>query len=143
MDSVSGPREESFYWITITFSQTFGTALGDWAADGGFGYSGSALLFGAGLPILAALYWLTPISRVLLFWAAFILTRPRGATVGDFFDKPRAHGGLEISRPLASLVSRWRYTLRADPRFNAPDAKLDFLARRVVAYQIDPLLSGP
>jgi uncharacterized membrane-anchored protein len=104
VNRITGPREETFYWITITFSQTLGTALGDWAADGGLGYSGGALLFGAGLAILAALYFATRISRVALFWAAFILTRPLGATVGDFLDKPVANGGLEWSRPLASAV---------------------------------------
>lgn len=104
VDSVTGPRAEMFYWITITFSQTLGTALGDWAADGGLGYSGGALLFGACLVVLAALYYLTGISRVALFWTAFILTRPLGATIGDLFDKPRAQGGLEISRPLASMI---------------------------------------
>jgi uncharacterized membrane-anchored protein len=104
VNTVVEPRAEIFYWITITFSQTLGTALGDWAADGGLGYSGGAALFGACLLLLGLLYLLTPINRVALFWAAFILTRPLGATVGDFFDKPRAHGGLEISRPLASLI---------------------------------------
>jgi uncharacterized membrane-anchored protein len=104
VNRITGPREESFYWITITFSQTLGTALGDWAADGGLGYSGGALLFGACLALLALLYFTTRISRVALFWAAFILTRPLGATVGDFLDKPIADGGLEWSRPLASAV---------------------------------------
>ena len=104
VNSVAGPREEVFYWVTITFSQTLGTALGDWAADGALGYSGAALTFGACLLFLAALYYWSRVSRVLLFWAAFILTRPLGATVGDFFDKPVAHGGLEFSRPAASLV---------------------------------------
>jgi len=104
VNTVSGPREESFYWITITFSQTLGTALGDWVADAGLGYSGGAILFGAALAVLAALYFTTSISRVALFWAAFILTRPLGATVGDFLDKPLAKGGLEFSRPLASAV---------------------------------------
>ena len=94
-----------FYWITITFSQTLGTALGDWAADtGGLGYLGGAVLFGAGLLALLALYFWTKASRVFLFWAAFILTRPLGATVGDFLDKPLDRGGLDFSRPLASLV---------------------------------------
>jgi uncharacterized membrane-anchored protein len=102
VNTVSGPREEVFYWITITFSQTLGTALGDWIADAGLGYSGGALVFGAGLTVLAALYLATNVSRVFLFWAAFILTRPLGATVGDFLDKPVAKGGLEWSRPLAS-----------------------------------------
>jgi uncharacterized membrane-anchored protein len=101
---VTGPREESFYWITITFSQTLGTALGDWAADGGLGYLGGALAFGAALLLLAVLYYWTRISRVFLFWAAFILTRPLGATVGDFFDKPLDKGGLDVSRPMASLL---------------------------------------
>jgi len=104
VNTVAGPRQELFYWVTITFSQTLGTALGDWAADGGLGYAGAALVFGAGLLILAALYFWTRVSRVLLFWAAFVLTRPLGATVGDFFDKPPAHGGLGVSRPIASLI---------------------------------------
>src|SRR6185437_1638443 len=104
VNRIVGPREEIFYWITITFSQTLGTALGDWAADGGLGYSGGALLFGAGLVLLAILYFATRASRVALFWAAFILTRPLGATVGDFLDKPLADGGLNLSRPLASAI---------------------------------------
>ena len=104
VDSVVGPRAEAFYWMTITFSQTLGTALGDWAADGALGYAGGALAFGACLLVLATLYYTTRVSRVLLFWSAFILTRPLGATVGDWFDKPRAQGGLEVSRPIASLI---------------------------------------
>ena len=104
VNRVVSPREETFYWITITFSQTLGTALGDWAADGGLGYGGGALVFGAGLAVLAILYFTTSTSRVLLFWAAFNLTRPLGATVGDFLDKPVASGGLDLSRPIASLV---------------------------------------
>lgn len=104
VNTIVGPREETFYWITITFSQTLGTALGDWAADGGLGYAGGALAFAAGLAILSALYFATRISHVPLFWAAFILTRPLGATVGDFFDKPMSSGGLGISRPIASLI---------------------------------------
>ena len=105
VDTVRTPRAEAFYWITITFSQTLGTALGDWAADtGGLGYGGGALVFGAGLAVLAALYFRTRANRVLLFWAAFILTRPLGATVGDFLDKPLDHGGLAFSRPLASAA---------------------------------------
>jgi uncharacterized membrane-anchored protein len=104
VNTVTEPREETFYWITITFSQTLGTALGDWIADAGLGYGGGALVFGAGLLLLAILYFATSISRVALFWAAFILTRPLGATVGDFLDKPVAKGGLEWSRPLASAV---------------------------------------
>ncbi|MEA3081842.1 MAG: hypothetical protein QOD54_1510 [Sphingomonadales bacterium] len=104
VNTVTSPREETFYWITITFSQTLGTALGDWIADAGLGYSGGALVFCAGLAVLATVYFTTNVSRVLLFWAAFILTRPLGATVGDFLDKPVAKGGLELSRPLATLV---------------------------------------
>ena len=104
VNTVSTPRVEAFYWVTITFSQTVGTALGDWAADAGLGYGGGALLFGALLAVVAAAYLWTPLSRVMLFWAAFILTRPLGATVGDFFDKPHAQGGLNISRPLASAI---------------------------------------
>ena len=104
VNRIVGPREETFYWITITFSQTLGTALGDWAADGGLGYSGGALVFGAGLALLALLYFTTRTNRVGLFWAAFILTRPLGATVGDFLDKPIVDGGLEWSRTLASAV---------------------------------------
>jgi uncharacterized membrane-anchored protein len=104
VNRITGPREETFYWVTITFSQTLGTALGDWIADAGLGYSGGALVFGAALAVLAVLYFTTRISRVMLFWAAFILTRPLGATVGDFLDKPVAKGGLEWSRPLATAV---------------------------------------
>src|SRR5438067_2208524 len=104
VNTVVSPPQETFYWITITFSQTLGTALGDWIADAGLGYSGGALVFGAGLIVLAILYFTTRISHVFLFWAAFILTRPLGATVGDFLDKPVANGGLEWSRPLASAV---------------------------------------
>jgi len=104
VNRITGPREETFYWITITFSQTLGTALGDWIADAGPGYGGGALVFGAALAGLAALYYSTNVSRVALFWMAFILTRPLGATVGDLLDKPLAKGGLELSRPLASAV---------------------------------------
>lgn len=104
VSSVATPRAELFYWITITFSQTLGTALGDWAADGGLGYGGGALVFAAGLALLALLYRTTGVSRVALFWAAFILTRPLGATVGDLFDKPVSKGGLDVSRPVASLI---------------------------------------
>src|SRR3954470_19707016 len=104
VNTVTEPREETFYWVTITFSQTLGTALGDWIADAGLGYSGGAVVFGAGLAVLAVLYFTTNVSRVFLFWAAFILTRPLGATVGDFLDKPLAKGALELSRPLASAV---------------------------------------
>jgi uncharacterized membrane-anchored protein len=104
INSVASARAETFYWITITFSQTLGTALGDWVADAGLGYGGGALLFGAALAMLAIPYFMTRINRVALFWAAFILTRPLGATVGDFLDKPIAKGGLDFSRPLASAV---------------------------------------
>ncbi|MBV8789261.1 MAG: hypothetical protein JOZ00_21570 [Mycobacterium sp.] len=103
--TVSTPKVEAFYWATITFSQTLGTALGDWLADTrGFGYERGALVFAAGLAIVIALYYWTSVSRVTLFWVAFILTRPLGATVGDFIDKPVADGGLALSRPLASLA---------------------------------------
>jgi len=104
INTVARPRAEAFYWVTITFSQTLGTALGDWVADGGLGYSGGALLFGCALAVLAILYFATRANRVLLFWAAFILTRPLGATVGDFLDKPVTKGGLELSRPLATAA---------------------------------------
>jgi uncharacterized membrane-anchored protein len=103
--TVATPKVEIFYWATITFSQTLGTALGDWMADDtGFGYVGGALVFGAGLAVLAILYFQTKVSRVLLFWASFILTRPLGATIGDFFDKPVHDGGLAFSRPVASAI---------------------------------------
>ena len=105
VDSVTTPRAEAFYWATIMFSQTLGTALGDWTADtGGLGYSGGALVFGAALAVVAGLYFYTSLSRTLLFWAAFILTRPLGATVGDFLDKPLANGGLNLGRFAASAV---------------------------------------
>lgn len=105
VNTVNTPRTEVFYWITITFSQTLGTALGDWTADtNGLGYLGGATLFVIALALVAGAYYVTAISRVVLFWAAFILTRPLGATVGDFFDKPIADGGLNISRPMASAI---------------------------------------
>ncbi len=105
VDTVSTPKTEAYYWTAITLSQTLGTALGDWLADtGGLGYEGGAFVFGAGLAVLTAAYYWTNISRVGLFWAAFILTRPLGATVGDFLDKPVNHGGLALSRPLASAI---------------------------------------
>lgn len=105
VDTVSTPRVELFYWITITFSQTLGTALGDWMADDtGVGFLGGALVFAAGLALVAALYAWTRTSRVALFWIAFILTRPLGATLGDLLDKPHAEGGLSLSRPIASLL---------------------------------------
>ncbi|MGY4369301.1 putative membrane-anchored protein [Bradyrhizobium sp. LB1.3] len=92
VQTVATPKVEIFYWMTITFSQTLGTALGDWVADAGLGYEGGALVFGAGLAVLVAAHYWTNISRVVLFWAAFILTRPLGATVGDFLDKPVSQG---------------------------------------------------
>ncbi|HET6307498.1 MAG TPA: hypothetical protein VFG12_09955 [Rhodopila sp.] len=105
VQSVATPKAELFYWVTITFSQTLGTALGDWLADtGGLGYQGGALVFGAALAIVAALHYWTTVSPVLVFWAAFILTRPLGATVGDWLDKPVSNGGLGLSRLLASAV---------------------------------------
>ncbi len=115
VDTVNTPRVEAFYWTTITFSQTLGTALGDWMAAGssdpaattgslGLGYVGGAFVFAVALIICAALYFLTKVSRTVLFWIAFILTRPLGATVGDFLDKPLDHGGLALSRPVASAV---------------------------------------
>ncbi len=105
VNTIVKPKIEMFYWITILFSQTLGTALGDWVADtNGLGYEGGALVFGAGLAVLLALYFLTNASRTLLFWGAFILTRPLGATVGDLLDKPVANGGLAMSRFLASAI---------------------------------------
>ena len=105
VSTVSSPKSEMFYWVTIMFSQTLGTALGDWTADtAGLGYTGGALVFGLLLAALAAAYYWTRISRTGLFWAAFILTRPLGAVVGDFLDKPASKGGLELSRYSASLA---------------------------------------
>jgi uncharacterized membrane-anchored protein len=102
--SVASRPAEVFYWITIMFSQTLGTALGDWVADSGLGYGGGALVFGAAILFIAAAYQWTNISRTLLFWTAFILTRPLGATVGDYLDKPVNAGGLELSRYTASAA---------------------------------------
>jgi len=104
VDTVSTPKIEMFYWAAITFSQTLGTALGDWMADTGLGYEGGALVCGAALAMVAAAYYWTSMSRVTLFWTAFILTRPLGATMGDFLDKPVHDGGLALSRPLASVI---------------------------------------
>ena len=105
VDTVNKPKVEMFYWITITLSQTLGTALGDWMADdAGVGFLGGALIFGVALGLVAALYFWTRVSRVVLFWAAFILTRPLGATVGDFLDKPFDHGGLALSRTVATVA---------------------------------------
>jgi uncharacterized membrane-anchored protein len=105
VDTVSSPRIEMFYWATILFSQTLGTALGDWMADtNGLGYERGALVFAAGLIVVAAAYFYTNVSRTLLFWSAFILTRPLGATLGDFLDKPVANGGLAFGRFYASAI---------------------------------------
>jgi uncharacterized membrane-anchored protein len=105
VNAISTPKVGSFYWMTILFSQTLGTALGDWMADtNGLGYEGGSLAFGAGLAILVGLYFFTRLSRTALFWAAFILTRPLGATVGDLLDKPVAEGGLAVSRFSASAM---------------------------------------
>jgi uncharacterized membrane-anchored protein len=105
VDTVASPRIEAFYWTAILFSQTLGTALGDWMADSnGLGYERGALVFGAALVLVAAAYFVTNISRTSLFWIAFILTRPLGATVGDFLDKPASAGGLAIGRFDASAV---------------------------------------
>ena len=105
VDTVASPASEAFYWTTIMFSQTLGTALGDWAADSmELGYGGAALVFGGALAVIAAAYFWTRISHVALFWAAFILTRPLGAVVGDFLDKPIAQGGLNLSRYTATAA---------------------------------------
>ena len=105
VESISNPKTEMFYWVTIMFSQTLGTALGDWTADTqSLGYLGSAAIFGGLLALLAVAHFTTKISRVFLFWAAFILTRPLGAVLGDFLDKPHDHGGLALSRFAASAV---------------------------------------
>ena len=105
VSSVNTPKVEIFYWVTIMFSQTLGTALGDWTADSmQFGYGGSALIFGALLFVIVALYFWTQISRTTLFWAAFILTRPLGAVIGDYLDKPFEKGGLALSRYSASAA---------------------------------------
>jgi len=105
VDTVSTPKAEMFYWLTIMCSQTLGTALGDWTADSaGLGYVGAAMIFGALLALVVAAYWWTRITRTLLFWAAFVLTRPLGAVVGDFLDKPISAGGLALSRYVASAL---------------------------------------
>lgn len=105
VETVTTPKVEAFYWATIMFSQTLGTALGDWLADsGGLGYGGGALVFGAGLAVVALAYLYSNASRTFLFWSAFVLTRPLGATVGDFLDKPVAQGGLALGRFPASAV---------------------------------------
>ena len=105
VSSVSSPKAEMFYWVTIMFSQTLGTALGDWTAGtAGLGYTGGAMVFGALLAVVAAAYFWSNVSRTILFWAAFILTRPLGAVVGDFLDKPLNAGGLDLSRYWASAA---------------------------------------
>jgi uncharacterized membrane-anchored protein len=105
VETVSTPKVEAFYWVTILFSQTLGTALGDWVADTNeMGYLGAAAVFGGLLLLTALLYSFTSLSRAVLFWAAFILTRPLGAVVGDFLDKPLAKGGLDLSRYTASFA---------------------------------------
>jgi uncharacterized membrane-anchored protein len=104
IDSIKSNQAEAFYWITIFFSQTLGTALGDWMADStGLGYAGGALVFAAALAVTVVAYLWTKVSRTTLFWIGFVLTRPLGATVGDFLDKPLNHGGLALSRYMASL----------------------------------------
>lgn len=105
VDHLTSRKAEGFYWLTIMLSQTLGTALGDWTADGtGLGYKGAAVVFGGALVVVALAYCCTKVSRTLLFWAAFVLTRPLGATVGDLLDKPHADGGMALSRYLASGV---------------------------------------
>ena len=105
VDTVSTPKAEMFYWVTIMFSQTLGTALGDWTADtAGLGYVGAAAIFSALLALVAGAYFWTKVSLTALFWTAFVLTRPLGAVVGDFLDKPTDHGGLALSRFTASAV---------------------------------------
>jgi len=105
VSSVSSDKSERYYWVTIMFSQTLGTALGDWTADtAGLGYGGGVVVFAVLLALIAAAYFFTRISRVGLFWAAFVLTRPLGAVVGDLLDKPIDHGGLALSRYTASIV---------------------------------------
>ncbi len=105
VETVSTPRSEMFYWVTIMFSQTLGTALGDWASDTlDLGYAGSTILFGGMLATIAIAWWKRAMSRTVLFWAAFILTRPLGAVVGDLLDKPVAEGGLALSRYTASAA---------------------------------------
>jgi uncharacterized membrane-anchored protein len=105
INTIATPKEEAFYWMTIMFSQTLGTALGDWFADSaGFGYMGSAVLFGGLLGLLLIVYIFTKVSRTALFWIAFVLTRPLGAVLGDFLDKPLDHGGLDLSRWVISII---------------------------------------
>ena len=125
IETVSSPKSELFYWITIMFSQTLGTALGDWVADtNGLGYAASAVIFGALLAAIALAYYKTKISRVILFWAAFILTRPLGAVIGDLLDKPLQNGGLALSRYSATaalmvLIIVFICTFKQKPARNA------------------------
>ena len=103
--AINSPKAEIFYWVTIMFSQTLGTALGDWTADtAGLGYVGGASIFSGLLTLIVAAYFWTKISRTILFWSAFIITRPLGATLGDFLDKPLSSGGLALSRYSASAA---------------------------------------
>ncbi len=105
VDHITSPKTESFYWATILFSNTLGTALGDFLADSsGLGYDGGALVFAAALAVVAGMYFWTRTSRTVLFWSAFILTRPLGATVGDLLTKPHANGGMDLSRISSSLL---------------------------------------
>ena len=105
MNDLTSRKAEAFYWLTIMFSQTLGTALGDWTADGaGLGYQGGGIVFGGAIVLVALAYRFTKVSRTLLFWITFVLTRPLGATLGDLLDKPHSHGGLALSRYTASAV---------------------------------------
>ncbi len=129
VDSIVTAKAEMFYWVTILFSQTLGTALGDWMADSnGFGYERAALVFGAGLVIIAALYFSKKVSHTALFWAAFILTRPLGATLGDLIDKPIEHGGYNIGRFWAStalaavMIALVHFLPRKDERIDGENA---------------------
>jgi uncharacterized membrane-anchored protein len=104
VNNIASPKVEAFYWTTILFSNTLGTALGDWLADSGPGYAGGALVFGGALLVVAVAYFFTTASHTLLFWLAFILTRPLGATVGDLLTKPQASGGFDLSRISSSMI---------------------------------------
>jgi uncharacterized membrane-anchored protein len=104
VNTIVSPKAETFYWLTILFSNTLGTALGDFLADSGLGYEGAAVVFAGLLALIAAAYFRTRVSHTLLFWMAFILTRPLGATVGDMLTKPHADGGLDLSRITSSAV---------------------------------------
>ena len=133
VNTITTPKIELFYWIVILFSQTLGTALGDWTADtNDMGYGGGALIFAAALALIVALYYATNISRTLLFWSAFILTRPLGATVGDFLDKPIEDGGLAFSRITASAVLA-AFMI----------ACILFLPQKIKTHSTEPGSSGP